>query len=154
MFRAWASDRSRVLARNRLFALSFVIALGFGLASAQASGQDADTRTVLQQPADPATFLFDQHIRPLLETRCLSCHNSELKQSGLDLSTRAGLLRSATPSPRSSPTEDPVSRVPRTENPLLNIQRPEPECIVQKDHSEYHDDGENAIGTSPLIHSI
>ncbi len=99
MVRTLASDRLRIWGGNRLFALSFSIALAFGLASAQASGQDADTRAGLQQPADPAASLFGKHVRPLLETHCLSCHDSELKQSGLDLSTRAGLLRGGSRGP-------------------------------------------------------
>ena len=94
-----ASDRSRVWFVTRLFVLSLIIVLALGLASSQASGQDADTRAGLQQPADPAASLFGEHVRPLLETRCLSCHNSELKQSGLDLSTRAGLLRGGSRGP-------------------------------------------------------
>ena len=93
------SGSLRIWGGNRLFALSFSIALAFGLASAQASGQDADTRAGLQQPADPAASLFGKHVRPLLETHCLSCHDSELKQSGLDLSTRAGLLRGGSRGP-------------------------------------------------------
>ena len=99
MFRALASDRSGVLGRKRLFALPFIIAVAFGLAPAQASGQDAETQTGARPRADPAASLFGQHIRPLLETRCLGCHNSELKQSGLDLSTRAGLLRGGSRGP-------------------------------------------------------
>ena len=99
MSRALASERSRVWCGTRLFVLSLIITLAFGLASAPASGQDADTRVGLQQAADPAASLFGKHVRPLLETRCLSCHNSELKQSGLDLSTRAGLLRGGSRGP-------------------------------------------------------
>jgi len=38
-------------------------------------------------------ILFTQYVRPLLETRCLSCHGAgQVKRSGLDLSTREGLL--------------------------------------------------------------
>jgi len=37
--------------------------------------------------------LFKEHIRSVFETQCQTCHNSELKQGGLDLSTRALLLR-------------------------------------------------------------
>ncbi len=90
---------TRVRGRDGLFVLSLTVALAFGFASTQANGQDADTSAGARQPADSAASLFGQHIRPLLETRCLSCHNSELKQSGLDLSTRAGLLRGGSRGP-------------------------------------------------------
>jgi len=37
--------------------------------------------------------LFTEHIRPLLAAQCLACHNAQSKQSGLDLSSKEGLLR-------------------------------------------------------------
>ncbi|MBM3775567.1 MAG: hypothetical protein FJW37_10445, partial [Acidobacteria bacterium] len=37
--------------------------------------------------------LFLEQIRPLLERNCLGCHSGAMAQSGLDLSTREGLLR-------------------------------------------------------------
>ncbi len=47
---------------------------------------------------DPATdagspTYFQQHIQPILETRCLSCHQAGSTVSRLDLSTRAAALR-------------------------------------------------------------
>src|SRR5262245_20917600 len=36
--------------------------------------------------------LFTERIVPLLEGRCLSCHNARAKRGGLDLSTRAAAL--------------------------------------------------------------
>src|SRR5689334_16622187 len=44
----------------------------------------------MEQGADSA--LFRTQIKPLLETNCIRCHNSQMKRSGLDLSTREGLL--------------------------------------------------------------
>ena len=94
-----ASDRSRVGFLGRLLVLSLTIALALGSASAQESGKGDGARAGSRQPADPASSLFGEHVRPLLETRCLSCHDSELKQSGLDLSTREGLLRGGSRGP-------------------------------------------------------
>ena len=94
-----ASDRSRVGFLGRLLVLSLTIALALGSASAQESGKDDGAKAGSRQPADPASSLFDEHVRPLLETRCLSCHDSELKQSGLDLSTREGLMRGGSRGP-------------------------------------------------------
>ena len=37
--------------------------------------------------------LFVEQIRPLLRERCLGCHGSESRQSGLDLSTDQGILK-------------------------------------------------------------
>jgi len=99
MLRAVLGDRARIMGGDGLFVLSLTIALVLGWAPALANGQDADTSAGARQPANPAASLFGQHIRPLLETRCLSCHNSELKQSGLDLSTRAGLMRGGSRGP-------------------------------------------------------
>ena len=40
----------------------------------------------------PDTALFRSEIKPLLEANCVRCHNSQIKRSGLDLSTRDALL--------------------------------------------------------------
>jgi hypothetical protein len=37
--------------------------------------------------------LFRSEIKPLLEANCVRCHNSQIKRSGLDLTTRETLLR-------------------------------------------------------------
>jgi cytochrome c553 len=43
--------------------------------------------------SEAGRILFTKYVRPLLETQCLSCHGAgEVKRSGLDLSTREGLL--------------------------------------------------------------
>ena len=39
------------------------------------------------------TALFRTQIKPLLEANCVRCHNSQIKRSGFDLSTRESLLR-------------------------------------------------------------
>jgi hypothetical protein len=44
--------------------------------------------------AVPAEQLFAEHVRPLLEEKCLACHGKEKKlRGGLDLRTRAGMLK-------------------------------------------------------------
>src|SRR5262245_29339706 len=43
-------------------------------------------------PGAAAKELFRDRVAPLLEQRCLSCHDAAKKRGGLDLSTRAGLL--------------------------------------------------------------
>src|SRR5829696_4927672 len=48
---------------------------------------------VLLAVAVPARAdLFADRVAPLLETRCLSCHNAKARRGGLDLSTRAAAL--------------------------------------------------------------
>ena len=44
-----------------------------------------------QQTTDSG--LFRTQIKPLLEANCVRCHNSQIKRSGFDLSTREALLR-------------------------------------------------------------
>ena len=35
---------------------------------------------------------YDDHIRPLLENKCFSCHNPDKKKGGLELTSYAGLM--------------------------------------------------------------
>ena len=44
--------------------------------------------------ADDATALkqFEQHVRPLLETRCLKCHGEKKQEGGLRLDSLDGML--------------------------------------------------------------
>ena len=35
---------------------------------------------------------YQDHVRPILENRCLNCHNAEKKKGGLDLSTFGGAM--------------------------------------------------------------
>ncbi|HVP45152.1 MAG TPA: c-type cytochrome domain-containing protein, partial [Bryobacteraceae bacterium] len=37
--------------------------------------------------------LFRKKIKPILEANCVRCHNSQIRRSGFDLSTREALLR-------------------------------------------------------------
>ncbi|MEY4272729.1 MAG: hypothetical protein RL250_1595 [Verrucomicrobiota bacterium] len=65
--RRWLSRRLLVLAASAL-----------SLAAARA--QDAEKLT------------YDDHVRPLLENKCFSCHNPDKKKGGLDLTSYAALL--------------------------------------------------------------
>jgi len=46
-------------------------------------------------PFEPAadSALFRNQIKPILEANCVRCHNSQIRRSGFDLSTREALLR-------------------------------------------------------------
>jgi mono/diheme cytochrome c family protein len=44
-----------------------------------------------QKPAAPD--IFRDQVQPILQKNCFGCHNAKLKQGGLDLSSREGLLR-------------------------------------------------------------
>src|SRR4051794_40809141 len=43
--------------------------------------------------ASASAPLFAERVSPLLQKRCLACHDGAKKRGGLDLSTRAGALR-------------------------------------------------------------
>lgn len=51
------------------------------------------TRNVAAQATLPVESLFTATILPVLETKCQGCHSAESAASGLDLSSRAGLLK-------------------------------------------------------------
>jgi hypothetical protein len=54
--------------------------LAAGLVATAAFAQDAEKLT------------YDDHIRPLLENKCFSCHNPDKKKGGLELTSYAGLM--------------------------------------------------------------
>ena len=58
-----------MIRRSTLF-----LAIGTGIAGAQ----------------DKVTY--QDHVRPILENRCLNCHNAEKKKGGLDLTTYGGAM--------------------------------------------------------------
>lgn len=47
------------------------------------------------EPKAPPTALahFQEHVAPVLSAKCISCHNSHQAKGGLDLSSRAGMVR-------------------------------------------------------------
>jgi len=51
------------------------------------------TPAAITTPTDPALALYVESVKPILEARCLSCHSPEKHRGGLDLSTRAALLK-------------------------------------------------------------
>lgn len=68
-----ASPSSRWLTRRCLI-------LAAGLVAVASPAQDAEKLT------------YDDHIRPLLENKCFSCHNPDKKKGGLELTSYAGLM--------------------------------------------------------------
>jgi hypothetical protein len=56
-----------------------------------------------EKPGDPGLTLFRQHIRPVLTTKCLTCHDAVKKKGGLDLSRRAGALAGGDSGPALAP---------------------------------------------------
>ena len=68
-----APSSSRWLTRRCLI-------LAAGLVATAAGAQDAEKLT------------YDDHIRPLLENKCFSCHNPDKKKGGLELTSYAGLM--------------------------------------------------------------
>ena len=54
--------------------------LAAGLVSASSWAQENEKLT------------YDDHIRPLLENKCFSCHNPDKKKGGLELTSYAGLM--------------------------------------------------------------
>lgn len=68
-----ASPSHRWLSRRCLI-------LAAGLVATSAMAQDNEKLT------------YDDHIRPLLENKCFSCHNPDKKKGGLELTSYAGLM--------------------------------------------------------------
>ncbi|MFZ9400803.1 MAG: c-type cytochrome domain-containing protein, partial [Opitutales bacterium] len=56
------------------------LVLAAGLVAVASPAQDAEKLT------------YDDHIRPLLENKCFSCHNPDKKKGGLELTSYAGLM--------------------------------------------------------------
>lgn len=53
-------------------------------------------------PANPADF-FTSQVRPLLESKCVSCHSGEKQQGGLRLTTRDAVLKGGASGPAVDP---------------------------------------------------
>src|SRR5690349_9824506 len=53
--------------------------------------------------AQDKAALFNDVVHPALQKYCIRCHNSTVKQSGLDLSTRESLLRGGSRGPAIAP---------------------------------------------------
>ncbi len=73
-----------VLTARPLGAVSrrFLVLAATALGLATLSAQEVATK-----------LTYDDHIRPLLENKCFSCHNPDKKKGGLDLSSYSALIR-------------------------------------------------------------
>ena len=73
--------------------------------------------------ADAGVALFRDHVRTLIETNCVKCHNAQLKRSGLDLTTHESLLRGGDTGPVVVPGDAKASvlykRVSHMEQPAM-----------------------------------
>jgi hypothetical protein len=56
-----------------------------------------------ERTTDAEVALFRTQVKPVLEANCVRCHNSQIKRSGLDLSTRDALLRGGDTGPVIAP---------------------------------------------------
>src|SRR5262245_45642410 len=63
------------------------------------------------RPVTAAPDLFRGQVAPLLEKRCLGCHDGAKKRGGLDLSTRAGALAGGDSGPALVPGSAARSRL-------------------------------------------
>ena len=52
----------------------------------------------------PDALFFDQRVAPILEKRCLGCHNEELKNGNISFLDRESLLRGGTRGPAIVPS--------------------------------------------------
>ncbi len=57
----------------------------------------------VEQAANAELASFRKTIKPLLEANCVKCHNSQIRRSGFDLSTREALLRGGDTGPVVTP---------------------------------------------------
>ena len=53
----------------------------------------ADATPAVAPAGDPAFALFNDSVHPIFEARCLNCHDASAHKGGLDLSTRAAILK-------------------------------------------------------------
>src|SRR5579872_6481411 len=76
-----------------------------------------------EENADAGVALFREHVRTVLETNCVKCHNAQLKRSGLDLTTHEALLRGGDTGPVVVPGDAKSSvlyrRVSHMEQPAM-----------------------------------
>jgi hypothetical protein len=71
----------------------------------------------LAAPASAAPVSFTTHVAPLLQKRCLSCHNPDKPRGGLDLSTRAAALKGGESGPALVPRSAARSLLVRMVSP-------------------------------------
>ena len=70
---------------------------------------------LMGQVQDDATadgsLLFRETVQPILQDRCLACHNQKVRSSGLSLETRGGVLNGGTRGPAVLPGDSEQSRL-------------------------------------------
>lgn len=66
-------------------ALVLLVILGHGLS--------AQTASTPPSPAAPSTINYEEHVKPILTSKCFSCHGPRQQQSGLRLDRRQAALR-------------------------------------------------------------
>ena len=90
-------DRRRVSAPTLIFCLLFSATTLPLLVHARANEAKEQQESVASAPAEefePAQLeFFEKKIRPLLVERCQDCHNADLSEGGLDLSSREGIIK-------------------------------------------------------------
>ncbi len=67
---------------------SAILAAALGLSSCTSRPGLPEIPVLGKSKAPEATVDFHQHIKPILEARCLKCHNSRDAKRGLNLETR------------------------------------------------------------------
>src|SRR6476661_3800003 len=88
-----APQRSRYVCK-RFLATGIAVPLAvLWMGAVRAPSQSASS------PKQSADELFVKEIRPLFEKQCLTCHSGAKPQSGLDLSTRDGILKGGSRGP-------------------------------------------------------
>jgi hypothetical protein len=73
--------------------------------------QNPSPESSAKSSGERGKVLFREHVRELLETRCLACHGGQFKKSGLDLSSRETLLKGGDRGPAVVPGDPKASLV-------------------------------------------
>lgn len=110
--------------RQVLSLLALLSVLGSARATDPPSTLPADHAARMQRGLE----VFDQQIQPLLHKQCLHCHGAARVAGGLDLATRAGLLKGGHSGPAIKPFAANASlllaRIKHTQKPGMPFQQP------------------------------
>ncbi len=80
------------MARNLVVAATVSVIMGLFSVAYRTLPPTSGGPTMSTAPDAQALMLFRGHVRPILETVCLRCHDSRTRSGGLDLSRREGAL--------------------------------------------------------------
>jgi cytochrome c553 len=96
----WCVHRVRLAASALLllFLIAFFSACQYGVTSPVSPTSDAAPVTA----AGSKTLTYTTDIQPVLATDCVRCHGPSRRDAGVDLSTYASVMRTATPGNASS----------------------------------------------------